>query len=134
MPRSCAFRRGYCEREANRSTGNLALGRRCDWVATVNSDRSTSALHRIPPGANPAHTLVIAVDHLQRCVVRLRSWHRRVWRRIWRRWSFTQRFEQPLVSPKAADGFQLDRLPARADFAATPSMLDQEVRRRAHVE
>src|SRR5262249_33775711 len=48
------------------------LGRRRDWVATVNSDRSTSALHRIPPRANAAHTLVIAVDHLQRCVVRLR--------------------------------------------------------------
>jgi len=25
--------------------------------------RSTAALHRIPPGANAAHTLVIAVDH-----------------------------------------------------------------------
>src|SRR5262245_43043806 len=132
MRRSCAFRWGYCEREANRSTATwLSAGAA---VPTVNSARSTSALHRIPPGANAAHTLVIAVDHLQRCVVRLRSWHRRVWRRIWRRWSFTQRFEQPLVPPKAADGFQLDRLPARADFAATPSMLDQEVRRRAHVE
>src|SRR5262249_30118340 len=110
--------------------GSLAVGRRCDWVATVSSDRSTSALHRIPPGANAAHTLVIAVDHLQRAVVRLRSWHRG----IWRRWSLTQPFEQPLVPPKAGDGFQLDRLPAGADFAATPSMLDQEVRRRAHVE
>jgi hypothetical protein len=69
---------------------------RMRWVATVNSDRSTTAFHRIPPGANAAHSLVIAVDHLQRCAVRLRSWHRRVWRRIWRRWSFTQRFEQPL--------------------------------------
>src|SRR5262249_3104006 len=109
-------------------------GRQCDWVATVNSDRSTSALHRIPPGANAAHTLVIAVDHLQRCVVRLRSWHRRGGGGRLRLWCFSPRFAQPLVHPKAAEGLQLDRLPAGADFAATPSMLDQEVRRRAHVE
>src|SRR5215470_3148108 len=103
------------------------------WAASKDSDRSSAALHRIPPGADAGHTLIIAVDHLQRCVVRLWSWHWRGWRRIWRRW-FTDRLEQSLVPPKAAGGFQLGWLPARGDFAATPSMLDQEFRRRAHVE
>src|SRR5262249_16408613 len=39
-------------------TGQRQLGSRpaVRWVATVNSDRSTTALHRIPPGANAAHT------------------------------------------------------------------------------
>src|SRR5262249_7653785 len=56
------------------------------WAANVESNWSTAALHRIPPGADAAHPLVIAVDHLQRCVVRLGSRHRRV---IRRRWSVT---------------------------------------------
>src|ERR1700736_6472551 len=107
-------------------TGVRELGQR-----VLNWEWPTVALHRIPPGANAAHTLVITLDHLQRCVVRFGSRHR--WR-VWRRWSFTQRFEQSLVPPKTADGFQFDRLPAGADFPATPSMLDQKVRRRMHIE
>ena len=56
------------------------------WAANVESGWSTAALHRIPPGADAAHALVIAVDHLQRYVGRLGSRHRRV---IRRRWSVT---------------------------------------------
>ena len=44
-------------------------------MATANSDRPIAALHRIPPGADAVHALVIAVDHLQWCVVRLWSCH-----------------------------------------------------------
>jgi hypothetical protein len=38
----------------------------------AQSDRSTAALYRIPPGADAAHTLIITINHLQRCVIRLR--------------------------------------------------------------
>jgi hypothetical protein len=58
--------------------------------ANVSLDWSTATLYRIPPGAHTAHTLVIAVDHLQRCVVWLGSRH---WQRIRRRWPFAKRFE-----------------------------------------
>src|SRR5215470_4062192 len=88
--------------------------------------------YRIPPGTDAAHAIVIAVNHLQRRMVRLRSRHRRRWGRIRRR--VAERFKSSMMPPKAADGFQLDRLPPGADFAATPSMLDQKVRRRAHIE
>src|SRR4029077_4044197 len=102
----------------------------CDWV--TNSDWSAAALHRIPPGTDAAHPPVIAVDYLQRCMVRLRSWHQRGPPRIWPRW-FTERVELALAPPNAGGGFQLSWLPVRSDFAATPFILDQEFRRRAHV-
>jgi hypothetical protein len=81
----CSLPRRYCE-ESRRST-DMSVGRDLAWGGIVKP----TTLHRIPPRANATHTLVIAVDHLQRCAVRLRSWHRRVWRRIWRGWSFSQR-------------------------------------------
>src|SRR5689334_12606664 len=84
--------------------GKADIGWTCSKMRLGNKLRLVYALHRIPPGTDAAHPLVIAVDYLQRCMVRRRSWHQRGWRRIWRRW-FTERFEQPLVPPKAAGGF-----------------------------
>ena len=44
------------------------------------------------------------------------------------------KLQQPLVAPKTLHGLQLDRLPVRADFTATPSVLNQKGRRGAQMQ